>query len=205
MNIAQAHFSSKTFHKRKFKFKQQNIVYRRKATDNWHYPFWAHKQQFAGPYDLCDAESSHKNRIYWITQNVTDINKFCMYTSKVGQYKMRYGLVSVNIKLQKYHLNMNPACSACLCEWMAQTRGFVYYWSARDAQCFQPLQPHFMSTWTHKQSLELLWESLHEQFTVFLSKTIVISYTNRNLKVKQPVKIKVWFNLKKRWQKYSLT
>ncbi len=32
---------------------------------------------------------------------------------------LKYGLVSVNIKPQKYHLKMNPACSACLCvnEW----------------------------------------------------------------------------------------
>lgn len=29
-------------------------------------------------------------------------------------FKMPYGLVSVNIELQKYHLNMIPACSAFL-------------------------------------------------------------------------------------------
>ncbi len=38
---------------------------------------------------------------------------------------MLYELVSVTIKLQKYYLNMNPACSPC--EWMAQKRGFMYY------------------------------------------------------------------------------
>lgn len=41
---------------------------------------------------------------------------------------MRYGLVvSFNIKQQKDYLNMDPTCSACLCEWMVQTCGFVYY------------------------------------------------------------------------------
>ncbi len=44
--------------------------------------------------------------------------KFWADKPKVGQYtwiKMRYGLLSVNIKPQKYYLNMNPVCFVCLC------------------------------------------------------------------------------------------
>ncbi len=38
---------------------------------------------------------------------------------KTDKIDSRYGLVSVNIKPQKEYLNMNSACSACLCicEW----------------------------------------------------------------------------------------
>ncbi len=45
-----------------------------------------------GPYDFHDVEnadgiteSSHRNRIYHITRNVTEFAKFWMDTSKVGQ------------------------------------------------------------------------------------------------------------------------
>ncbi len=60
--------------------------------------------------------------MYCITLNITEFAKLRIDKSRVGQYteiKTQYGLVSVNIKLQKYHLNMNPACSVCLCvnEW----------------------------------------------------------------------------------------
>ncbi len=40
---------------------------------------------------------------------------------------MWYELVSVTIKLQKYYLNMICMFCVSLCEWMAQTRGFIYY------------------------------------------------------------------------------
>ncbi len=46
----------------------------------------------------------HKNGIYCIVRNVTELVKFWMDKSKVAQYtynKMRYVLVSVNIKLYK--------------------------------------------------------------------------------------------------------
>ncbi len=50
------------------------------------------------------AESSHKNWIYCVSQNVME---------------SIYGLMSVNINPQKDHLNMNLACCVCLCvnEW----------------------------------------------------------------------------------------
>ncbi len=44
------------------------------------------------PYDFYDeenggiAESSHKNGIYCITQNVMEFSNFCMDKSKIGQY-----------------------------------------------------------------------------------------------------------------------
>ncbi len=87
------------------------------------------KNNNVGPYDFHDAEnvdriveSSPKNGIYCITRNITEFAKFRIDKSRVGQYtemKTQYGLVSVNIKLQKCHLNMNPACSVYLCvnEW----------------------------------------------------------------------------------------
>ncbi len=51
-----------------------------------------------------DNAYSHTNWIYCIVRNVTEFVKFWMNKSKVGQYtynKMRYVLVSVNIKLYK--------------------------------------------------------------------------------------------------------
>ncbi len=63
------------------------------------------------------VEYSHKNGIYCVTRNVIKFATFWMDKSKVGNYtwiKTWYGLMSVNINLQKYHLNMNPACSVCL-------------------------------------------------------------------------------------------
>ncbi len=50
------------------------------------------------------AKSIHRNGIYGITWYVTDFVNVWMN-----------GLVSVNIKRQNDYLNMNPACSACLC------------------------------------------------------------------------------------------
>ncbi len=51
---------------------------------------------------------------------------------------MRFGLVSVNIKLQKDYLNVNPACSACLCvnKRAAQMHNFVYYTQATEMHVF---------------------------------------------------------------------
>ncbi len=40
---------------------------------------------------------------------------------------MRYELVYVNIKMQKYDLNINPACSVSLGMHEWRRRGFVYY------------------------------------------------------------------------------
>ncbi len=64
-----------------------------------------------GPYDSRDAENvdgiaeySQKNGIYSLTQNDTEFVKSLDEFTKVGHYteiKSQYGLVSVNIKLQK--------------------------------------------------------------------------------------------------------
>ncbi len=56
--------------------------------------------------------------------------------------------MSVNIKLQKDYLNVNPACSACLCvnKRAAQMHDFVYYTQATETHvCFQPLPPEHMN------------------------------------------------------------
>lgn len=67
-----------------------------------------------GLYDFCNAEnanrimeSSHKNEIYSIMQNVIEFSKMWMNKSKVGLHSLlRYGLVSVNIEFAKErHLN----------------------------------------------------------------------------------------------------
>jgi len=58
--------------------------------------------------------------------------KFWMNKSKVGGYtyiKLRYGLMSVNIKLQEDKLNMNLACSACL--WRKPANIFTTHPEAR--------------------------------------------------------------------------
>ncbi len=53
---------------------------------------------------------------------------------------MWYGLVSVNIKQQKYYLNMNPACSACLCmnEW--HRRVFSFFQKKKKKKKMNPEQ-----------------------------------------------------------------
>ncbi len=120
-----------------------------------------------GPYDVRDVEnadgiaesSPKKNWIYCTTRNVTKFAKFWMNKSKVGQntyIKTWYGLVSVNIKLQKYYLNMNPACSACLCEWMTQMRGFVYY-THTEAHA---------TLVVFSASATSIYEHIHEHFTI---------------------------------------
>ncbi len=63
-------------------------------------------------------ESSHKNWFYHIMRNVMEFAKLLRINKK-------HKLVSVNIRPQKDHLNMNPACS--LCEWMGQTHGLIYF------------------------------------------------------------------------------
>lgn len=66
------------------------------------------------------AEFSHKSGIYRITQNITGfLQNFESLKSRSVQIKWQYGLLSVNTKLQKDYLNMNPVCLACLCvtEW----------------------------------------------------------------------------------------
>ncbi len=79
---------------------------------------------FLGPYDFHDAEntdgiveSSHKNGIYSLMQNVTEFSQSLeelIKSMSLNENKSRYGLESVNIKPQKDYLNMNPACCMCL-------------------------------------------------------------------------------------------
>ncbi len=61
---------------------------------------------------------------------------------------MWYGLVPVNINMQKYYLNMNP-----LCEWMMQMHGFVYY-------------THTEAHATLSRGAFSLHEHIHEHFTI---------------------------------------
>ncbi len=61
------------------------------------------------------TESSHKMGNYCITRNVMEFGNFWMNKGHDTKIKTWYALVSVNIKPQKYCLNRNPACSACLC------------------------------------------------------------------------------------------
>ncbi len=101
-----------------------------------------HSHCVVGPYDIHDAEnadgimeSSNKNLICCIAQNVAECAKFWMDKLKVSQHssiKMRYGLVSVNIKLKINYLNMNPAYSACRCvnEWRRCAVSFTTYTEA---------------------------------------------------------------------------
>ncbi len=93
-----------------------------------------------------------------------------------------------------------------LCEWMAQTNGFIYY---THTEAFVMLAVFSSAAsiyeYMNKQSLELLWESLYEQFTISFEKTYHHIIYKQKLKRSspQPVKIKVQFNLKKLWQKYN--
>ncbi len=93
--------------------------------------------------------------------------------------------MSVNIKLHKNSLNMNPACSAS-CEWMEQMHCFVYYThtEALDARgvLFSLCR---LNVWVHEQYQEMLLNSLNEHFTIYFKKTIVV-YTDRNLVLVHP-------------------
>ncbi len=93
-------------------------------------------------------------------------------------------LVFVNIKPQKDYLNMNSAC-LCVNEWRRRTVMFTTRTEARLRLAVILTSAaslnEDMNTWTTHP--KLLWESLHEHLTVSLSKTILISYTHRNVKV----------------------
>ncbi len=111
---------------------------------------------------------------------------------------------------QKYHLNMNPLCSAYLCvnEWCRHMGLFTKHilWSASDTS--NVFRLCCLNIWVHEHMNIISRTALSHSMSILpflLSKTIVISYTNRNLRSsQQPVKIKVWFKLKKLWQKYYL-
>ncbi len=74
------------------------------------------------------AESIHKNRIYSIARNTMKFVNLWMNKKKsVTKFESRYELVYVNIKTQKYGLNMNPACSVSLGMYEWHRGGFVYH------------------------------------------------------------------------------
>ncbi len=128
-----------------------------------------------GPYDFRDAEntdviaeSSHKNGIYSLTWNVTE---FCQSLDEL-------------IKSRSLHLNQiaiwNPGFMESVSVWMEQTRGFVYFtYTARDDFIVCRLNED-INTWTMSPKLESHFTSI---LPFDLSKTRIISYTHRTLKV----------------------
>ncbi len=97
------------------------------------------------------------------------------------------------LKTQKDGLKRNPACSVSLGMFEWRRRGFVNYTNTEahvNSQWFSASASHDMTTWTYR-----LWESLHENFTASFEKTSIISYCTHTETSRQPVKIKVRFNM----------
>ncbi len=69
---------------------------------------------------------------YCIKCNVMEFGSFWMNKGQDTKIKTRYGLVSVNIKLQKYYLNGNPACLCVSCVNECEFNWLHTYWSAHD-------------------------------------------------------------------------
>ncbi len=131
---------------------------------------------------------------HWICQNL-----YGYITSTSVQLNQNMKWTSVNIKLQKYYLNMSFVCSTCLCELMARTHGFIYYTLKRTwcLRCFQPL-----NIWVHEHMNMISRTALRDTswaFYCFFWENLS-SYHITSRSSDQPVKINVWFNLKKLWQ-----
>ncbi len=110
------------------------------------------------------------------------------------------GNISVNIKPQTdswiWILRV-----LCLCEWTAQTRGFVYYTYVCVLSAISLYED--INTWMYLLSCS---ESHFRSILPFLlRKTILISHTHRIWRsLRQAVKRKVRFGLKRLWQNVHL-
>ncbi len=95
---------------------------------------------------------------------------------------------------------------ASLYEWMAQTRGFVYYTLTEACETLAVFSASAVSLnediHTCTTSPELFWESLYEHFTISFERNYIIYTQKLKRYSRQPVQIKVWFNLKTLCQKY---
>ncbi len=124
--------------------------------------------------------------LYYITRN----------RSNLGWINQKAIFLSI-LNHKEIHLNMNPACSVSLCEWTAQTRGFVYYTYLCVLSAISLYED--INTWMYLLSCS------ESHFRSILRKTILISHTHRIWRSsRQPVKINVRFGLKRLWQNVHL-